>query len=145
MGELPERQDVRLPERAVPRPPTPPYTGYGTWDDSMGSVLQLMPQPPKKDFKKLYYNDGKIIRFTAQLHNPKPEDADRLFVVNFHLFDDTLSIHEPPQRNIGIVTGKFLDKAVHMNQITGRLFEVSDFLPGKVVKIYNHEFEMLDC
>ncbi len=37
----------------------------------------------------------------------RSEDAERLFVVNFHLFDDTLSIHEPPQRNLGIVTGRF--------------------------------------
>merc|ERR1712173_74736 len=29
---LGEYQDVRLPERAVARPRTPPYTGYGSWD-----------------------------------------------------------------------------------------------------------------
>jgi hypothetical protein len=142
---LMERQDVRLPERAVPRPPTPPYTGYGTWDDSMGSVLQLNPKPPKKDFKKLYYNDGKIARFTAQFKDPKPEDAERLFVVNYHLFDDTLSIHEPPQRNIGIITGRFLEKAVHLNQNTGKLFTVEDLFVGAVIKVYNREFILKDC
>jgi len=137
-------QDVRLPERTVPRPKTPPYTGYGSWDDSMGSVHHIAPKPPKPDFVKLYANEGKILRFTAQLYDAKPEDADRMFVLNFDLADDTLMIHEPPQRNLGIMTGKFLEKGIHLNQITGKLFLVSDFLPGNVVKVYNREFEILD-
>jgi len=145
LGEtLEEYQDVRLPERAVPRPKTPPYTGYGSWDDSMGSVHALIPKPPKKDHVKLYVNDGKVLRFTAQFIDPKPEDAERLFVVNFHLEDDTLSIHEPPQRNQGIVTGKFLEKGIHVNQLTGSLFQPRDLYPGSVIKVYNREFEILD-
>merc|ERR1712193_43864 len=142
--ELEPKMDVRLPERAVPRPPTPPYTGYGSWDDSMSSVLHLIPKVPKKDFHKLFNNEGKILRFTGKFTQAKPEDAERRFVFNFHLFDDTLSIHEPPQRNLGIVTGKFLEKGVHLNQKTGRLFEPADLIPGNVVKIFNHEFQMLD-
>merc|ERR1719265_3059621 len=142
--ELEAKMDVRLPERAVPRPPTPPYTGYGSWDDSMSSVLHLIPKVPKKDFHKLYNNDGKILRFTGKFTSPKPEDVERRFVFNFHLFDDTLSVHEPPQRNLGIVTGKFLEKGVHLNQKTGMLFEPADFIPGNTIKIFNHEFEVLD-
>eukprot|EP00928_Gymnodinium_smaydae_P024379 TRINITY_DN1973_c0_g1_i1.p1 TRINITY_DN1973_c0_g1~~TRINITY_DN1973_c0_g1_i1.p1 ORF type:complete len:748 (+),score=189.87 TRINITY_DN1973_c0_g1_i1:116-2359(+) len=143
--EMDERKDVQLPDRAVPRAKTPPYTGYGSWDDSMGSVLQLIPKAPKKDFKKLFNNDGKILRFTARFAHPKPEDVDRLFVINFYLFDDTMSIHEPPQRNLGIVTGKFLDKAVHLNQHTGDVFKAEDFVGGDTVRVLNHEFEILDC
>jgi Ca2+-binding EF-hand superfamily protein len=141
---LEDKMDVRLPERAVPRPATPPYTGFGSWDDSMSSVLHLIPKVPKKDFHKLYNNDGKILRFTGRFVNPKAEDAERRFVFNFALFDDTLSIHEPPQRNLGIVTGKFLEKGVHLNQKTGCLFEPVDLIPGNIVKIFCHEFEMLD-
>ncbi|CAE7224886.1 EFHC1 [Symbiodinium natans] len=142
--KLAEAVDVRLPDRTVPRPKTPPYTGYGTWDDSMGSVHSLAPKPPKKDLVKLFENEGRILRFTAQLYKAKAEDADRLFIVNFHLFDDTLSIHEPPQRNMGILTGKFLEKSIHLNQETGALFKVEDFMPGNVIKVYNREFEILD-
>merc|ERR1719428_1277893 len=142
--ELEAKMEVRLPERAVPRPPTPPYTGYGSWDDSMSSVLHLIPKVPKKDFHKLYNNDGKILRFTGKFVNPSPEDVDRRFVFNFHVFDDTLSIHEPPQRNLGIVTGKFLEKGVHLNQKTGKLFEPADLMPGQVVQVFNHEFEAMD-
>merc|ERR1719326_1089299 len=32
-----------------------------------------------------------------------------------------------------------------MNQLTGKLFEPSDLMPGKSIKVYNHEFEILDC
>lgn len=142
--ELGDRVDVQLPERAVPRASTPPYTGYGSWDDSMSSVTHLIPKPPQKDFKKLFRHDGKILRFKARFANPKPEDIDRVFVISYHMQDDCLSIHEPPQRNLGIVTGRFLEKAVHMNQITGKLFQPDDLFPGNAVKVYNHEFEILD-
>jgi len=145
LGEtLQECKDVRLAERAVARPKTPPYTGYGSWEDSMGSVHALMPKPPKKDFGKLFSHDGKVLRFTAQQANPKPEDVDRLFVVNFNLADDTLSIHEPPQRNIGIVTGKFLEKGIHVNQMTSEIFKPQDLYPGAIIKVYNREFEIID-
>merc|ERR1711907_635192 len=141
---LQDKIDVRLPEREVPRPATPEYTGYGSWDDSMASVLNLIPKAPRKDFHKLYNNEGKILRFTGKFVNPKAEDQERRFVFNFHVFDDTLSIHEPPQRNLGIVTGKFLEKGVHLNQKTGRLFEPADLIPGNTIKVFNHEFEILD-
>jgi len=137
--------DVRLPERAVPRAPTPKYTGYGSWDDSMGSVHKLMPKPPKRDMMKLFEKEGQVLRFTAQFANGGLEDKDRLFVVSYNLSDDTLSIHEPPQRNIGIVTGRFLQKGVHINQITGQLFQQADLYPGSVIKVYNREFMIVDA
>ncbi|KAF4667259.1 EF-hand domain (C-terminal) containing [Perkinsus chesapeaki] len=143
--ELAPKRDVRLPEKIVPRPPTPPYTGYGSWDDSMGSVLNLVPKVPKKDMQKLMLNEGKILRFLAVFSNPEPEDVNRRFVFNYHLFDDTLSIHEPPQRNLGIVTGKFLEKGVHLNEATGRLVNPLDLVPGKTVVVFNHSFVITGC
>jgi len=142
--DLGERVDVQLPERAVPRAKTPPYTGYGSWDDSMSSVTHLIPKPPQKDVKKLFQHSGKVLRFKARFVNPKPEDEDRVFVVAYYMQDDCLSIYEPPQRNLGVVTGRFLEKGVHMNQITGQLFKPEDLMPGNIIKLYNHEFEILD-
>jgi len=142
--KLEPKWDVQLPERSVPRAATPPYTGYGSWDDSMSSVINLIPKKPKKDQVKLFNHEGKILRFTARFANPKPEDQSRLFVFNFHLFDDELSIHEPPQRNLGIVTGRFLEKGVHMNQETGELFKALDLVPGSICSVYNTRFEILD-
>jgi len=142
--ELEPKTDVSMPERAVPRAQTPPYTGYGSWDDSMSSVTHLIPKPPKKDFNKLFQHSGKILRFKAKFAAPKPEDVDRVFVISYYLEDDCMAIHEPPQRNLGIVTGRFLEKGVYVNQATGQLFQATDLLPGKVVQVYNHTFEILD-
>jgi Ca2+-binding EF-hand superfamily protein len=143
--KLEDKISVQLPERTVPRAATPPYTGYGSWDDSMGSVTHLVPKMPQKDFKKLFQHSGKILRFKAKFSEPKPEDVDRVFVISFYLEDDCLAIHEPPQRNLGIVTGRFLEKGIHMNQITGALFAQNDLTPGNVVKVYNTEFLIMDC
>lgn len=73
------------------------------------------------------------------------EDAERLFVVNFHLEDDTLSIHEPPQRNLGIVTGKFLEKNIHLNNVTGNLFGADDLYQGALIEVHGRRFELLEC
>jgi hypothetical protein len=142
--ELDETKDVRLPERTVPRPPTPPYNGYGSWDDSMGNVHHLLPQPPRRDTVKLFEQSGKVLRFMARIHNGRAEDADRLFVVCYYLQDDTVQIHEPPQRNLGVMTGRFLEKGIHTNQVTGELIKPEDLLPGKVIKIYNRQLEVVD-
>jgi len=142
--ELAERIDVKLPEREVPRPTTPPYNGYGSWDDSMASVLNLVPKVPRRDFHKLMYNDKKKLGFTAMFANPREEDVNRRFVFTYCLWDDQMSVQEPPQRNSGQVGGRFLEKAVHLNQKTGRLIVPEDLLPGNIVQIMNHEFRMLD-
>jgi len=142
--QLDPRVDVRLPERAVPKPPTPKYTGYGSWEDSLGSVHSLNPKPPKKDQVKLYEKDGMVLRFTAKFSNAKPEDQDRMFIVCFYLADDCVSIHEPPQRNMGLVTGRYLEKGVHCNQTTGQLFQPGDLFPGAIFMVYNREFEVTD-
>jgi len=135
--------DPSLPERTVARPATPPYTGYGSVEDSLGSVYSLNPKPPRRDFEKLYYNDGKILRYTARFVDAKEEHKDRVFVVNYFLFDDTLSIHEPPQRNSGIVTGKFLEKGTHANGVNGKLFSQQDLYPGAIIEVYNQQFEIV--
>lgn len=92
----------------------------------------------------MFAHEGKVLRFKARFANPKPEDVDRVFVVSFHLQDDCLAIHEPPQRNLGIVTGRFLEKGIHLNQETGQLFKAEDFLPGSIMTVYNNSFEIVD-
>lgn len=39
--------------------PVPPYNGYGSVEDSMGSVMSLQPKPPRKDVNKMF----KVNRF----------------------------------------------------------------------------------
>ena len=85
----------------------------------MSSVLHLIPKKPRKDLAKLFFNEGKVCRFTMKFSGEvNEEDTMRRFVVNYSLFDDELMIHEPPQRNLGIVTGRFLEKGVHLNQVS---------------------------
>jgi hypothetical protein len=40
-------------------------TGYGTEEDSLGSVYALVPKQPKIDFAKRDANKGKILRMCA--------------------------------------------------------------------------------
>lgn len=45
----------------------PPFNGYGTPEDSLGSVFSLQPKPPKKDMTKIFTNDQYVMRFEARL------------------------------------------------------------------------------
>ncbi|KAG5455647.1 MAG: hypothetical protein BJ554DRAFT_4856, partial [Olpidium bornovanus] len=50
----------------------PPYNGFGSEEDSLGSCIALIPKPPRKDFKKLMRHDGNAaLRFSASLNTAK--------------------------------------------------------------------------
>lgn len=51
----------------------PPFNGYGTPEDSLGSVFSLQPKPPKKDMTKLFTNDQYVLRFEARLISQNKE------------------------------------------------------------------------
>jgi len=34
--------------------PVPPYNGFGSEEDSLGSVYSLQPKPPRKDINKMF-------------------------------------------------------------------------------------------
>lgn len=34
--------------------PIPPYNGFGSEEDSLGSVFSLDPKPPRKDLNKMF-------------------------------------------------------------------------------------------
>ena len=84
----------------------PPYTGYGSEEDSLtscvGSLVQTAP-------KKLPGTD-RTLRYLGRLKSAQPEDEGREFVLQFFCTDNTLAIREPPQRNSGIVGGNFLKR-----------------------------------
>lgn len=50
-----------VPYKAPPPPkaekPIPPYTGFGSEEDSLCSCMSLLPKPPQKDFKKFMEKD----------------------------------------------------------------------------------------
>ena len=145
---LEDRIDPSLSEASA-RPkaaiPTPPYTGFGSWDDSMGSVFALSPKQPQKDLFKLFVNEGKVLRVNCEFVNPSVEDQVRRFVISYFLADDHVSIHEPSVRNSGIVGGKFLEKGVYMNASTGKLVVPSDLAVGRTVEIVGRKFIVRSC
>ncbi|XP_026529762.1 EF-hand domain-containing family member C2 [Notechis scutatus] len=94
----------------------PPYSGFGSEEDSLCSCLSLLPKPPQKDFRKFMEKDrqgleSNILRFLAQYITSDPIAKDRKFIISYFLSDDTISVFEPPQRNTGVIGGKFLERS----------------------------------
>ncbi|XP_077001183.1 EF-hand domain-containing family member C2 isoform X2 [Tamandua tetradactyla] len=91
----------------------PPYTGFGSEEDSLRSCIGLIPTPHQRDFKKFmekdsYGNISNTLRFFAKLITNECADVDRMFVIAYYLSDNTISVFEHAERNSGITPGKFL-------------------------------------
>lgn len=41
----------------------PPYNGYGSYEDSLGNCLSIIPKPPQTDFIKFLYYDKYVFYF----------------------------------------------------------------------------------
>jgi hypothetical protein len=80
---------------AKPRPNVtfqaiPAYNGYGSPEDSLGSVFALKAKPPKVDMKKMFKQDMHTLRFDAVLVSTEPDDETRRFIISFYCGDDTI-------------------------------------------------------
>uniref|UniRef100_A0A672IEE7 EF-hand domain (C-terminal) containing 2 n=1 Tax=Salarias fasciatus TaxID=181472 RepID=A0A672IEE7_SALFA len=101
----------KAPPAPKPPRPVPPYNGFGSEEDSLSSCRGLLPKPPRKDFHKFMENDRwdeSVLNFLAKMATTDPVDQERLFHVSYHLCDDTISVFERPQKNSGVIGGKFL-------------------------------------
>lgn len=127
--ELPRR------EREIP-----PYNGFGSEDDSLGSCISLIPKPPRKDFKKLMSKDNMVLRFFGRLDTSRSIDAGRSFIIYYYLADDTILVFEPHQRNSGIVGGKFLERMRIKRPSSDEYYGPNDFFVGNKVTFMNHKF-----
>lgn len=85
---------VSKPSKNLKYEPVPKYNGYGTEEDSIGSVKALMPKPPRKNEKKIFKNDMHILRFDAGLVSTEPDDENRKFIIAFYVGDDTIQVYE---------------------------------------------------
>lgn len=85
---------VSKPSKNLKYEPVPKYNGYGTEEDSIGSVKALMPKPPRKNEKKIFKNDMHILRFDAGLISTEPDDENRKFIIAFYVGDDTIQVYE---------------------------------------------------
>ena len=86
----------------------PPYTGYGTPEDSLGSVYSLQPKPPQKDMTKLFTNDQYVMRFESRLISENRDENDRKFIISFFCGDDTIQVYQNADKNSGVWGGKFM-------------------------------------
>eukprot|EP01063_Lacrimia_lanifica_P011426 TRINITY_DN1820_c0_g1_i1.p1 TRINITY_DN1820_c0_g1~~TRINITY_DN1820_c0_g1_i1.p1 ORF type:complete len:786 (+),score=339.00 TRINITY_DN1820_c0_g1_i1:77-2359(+) len=126
--------------KAVPKPVPPPYNGFGGEEDSLGAWKNLVLKPPRKDVKRLLENRAQMLKFSMRLLSEDPANEVRRFVLTYYLADDTVSIFEPPQRNSGIIGGKFLQRTKVRHSNTNQPLLATDLFIGADVEIHNHKF-----
>lgn len=129
----------------IPPSKTPPHNGYGTEEDSMGSVKHLIPRVPRKDFHKLLKFDRTILRFKAKLVSKCKQDEERRFVIEFYRSNDTLKIYECRNANSGFVGGKFLERCRLKNPSTKNYFVPQEFFVGAELKINGFLFKFMEA
>merc|ERR1712159_888734 len=137
-------------EEERPEPPRmeiPPYTGFGSEEDSLGSFYSLAPKAPKANWAKYFENDKKILRFVAQVDTRAPEDRERLFIVSYYLADDTVSVYEPPARNSGIMGGKWMERSrvKNPNSTDGEMYKAKDMAVGAMLEFRKHRFVLIEA
>jgi len=125
--------------------PVPSYNGYGTAEDSMGSVTALRPVPPKQDMKKMFKQDMHILRFNCKLVSTEPDDENREFIISFYCGDDTIQIYEVCDKNSGRIGGKFMERKKHRNPVTNNYYAEKDFLIGRTVFLGGFKFQLLSA
>lgn len=124
----------------------PEYNGFGDEEDTLGYVKKLLPDKPKKDFFKYVDKDKHILRYTARFNTQVPEDVDRRFIISYYLADDSLGIYEIPQKNSGIVEGKFLERRKYKNKLNDDKFiSPQDIAVGGDIVINSFSFHILSA
>lgn len=132
-------------EYVIPKNPIPPHNGYGTEEDSLGSIKYLVPRKPRKDYIKLLKYDNVVMRFSAKLENASLEDSERRFVIEFFRCDDTIKIFETRVPNSGFTGGKFLERTKLRNAATGTWYQASEFFVGADPIINGYHFKLLEA
>ncbi|KAH7828429.1 putative EF-hand domain-containing protein 1 [Monocercomonoides exilis] len=123
----------------------PPYLGFGEELDSLATCFHIQPRPWPRDYFKLLVKDKDAFHFLCRIETASPGESERRFVLTFHLSDDTLSIYEPPQRNIGYVQGKFMERTKMYKPDSNVYYGPGDFFVGAVLEIRTRRFVLLDC
>jgi len=72
-------------------------------------------------------------------------DATRDFMITWFMEDETVVVYEPPQRNAGVIGGKFLSRRRLRNPATGDFFRDADFVIGSEIQLGGHRFHLYDA
>uniref|UniRef100_A0A8C2Z3N1 EF-hand domain-containing family member C2 n=1 Tax=Cyclopterus lumpus TaxID=8103 RepID=A0A8C2Z3N1_CYCLU len=141
----------------APKPPRvmPPYTGFGSEEDSLCSCQGLLPKPPQKDFHKFMENDRSgqsNYTLCVLMVTTDPVDRDRVFIIYFYLCDDSICVFEQPQKNSGVLGGKFLKRG-RVKKPGQELFKIElseyykaqDLYVGATLCLGGNHFQVLDA
>lgn len=123
--------------------PLPTYNGYGSPEDSLGSVHSLQPKRPQVDMKKMFKQDMHVLRFEAQLVSTEPDDETRRFIISFYCGDDTIQIYEICDKNSGRIGGRFMERKSQTNPVSGSYYQERDFVIGKTVFLAGFKFTLV--
>ncbi|NXH20112.1 EFHC2 protein, partial [Bucco capensis] len=147
----------KAPPPPKPEKTFPPYTGFGSEEDSLCSCMGLLLKPPKKDFKKFmekdrYGMESNILHFTAKLVTDSTIDRDRKFTISYFLSDDTIAVFEHIQQNTGFLGGKFLERGrikkpgqELFKSEPSECFKAQDLFIGARVCFHGHNFLLVDA
>jgi hypothetical protein len=120
---VPREKSAEIPKQVIPQ-----YNGFGSEEDSLGSVKYIVLQPPKKNIIKMLENDHIVLRFVAKMESKYKQNQDRRFILSYHVNDDKISIYEPMQRNSGIASGYFAKVFKKTAGITGGKYLESNYV-----------------
>eukprot|EP00798_Chlamydomonas_sp_ICE-L_P014431 gene14431-20437_t len=139
---------VKRPEMIVP-----PNGNFGSEEDSLLNVKNLVPKRPLLDYNHFLSTWSKIFRFTAQMvpigdqvELPGPHDATRNFILFYHLSDQSISIYEQQQQNSGmkfLERNKFLERTKVRKPRSEDFFSDSDLYVGATLNVFNRGFNLL--
>lgn len=121
----------------------PAYNGFGTPEDSLGSVYALKPKAPKVDMKKMFKQDMHVMRFEASLVSTEPDDETRRFIISFYCGDDTIQVYEVCDKNSGRIGGRFMERKKQDNPVTKKYYSEKDFVIGAIVFLGGFKFRLI--
>lgn len=125
----------RFPKQAPPFEVPPHHPLFGSEEASLASCSSSI--NPKTRPKPMRSYEKRLAR--ARFARPSPEDEPRKFEITFMLDDNTISIYEPPQRNTGILGGKFLANGRPVKP-DGSSFTFADAAPGAILCVGGRDF-----
>lgn len=146
----------KVPPAPKPLRTMPPYNGFGSEEDSLCSCQGLLPKPPQKDFHKFMENDRcdviSVLNLRAKMVTTDPVDRDRVFIIYFYLCDDSICVFEQPQKNSGVLGGKFLQRG-RVKKPGQELFKIElseyykaqDLYVGATLCLSGNHFQVLDA
>ncbi|KAJ7422584.1 EF-hand domain-containing family member C2 [Willisornis vidua] len=147
----------KAPPPPKPEKPIPPYTGFGSEEDSLCSCKSLLPKAPHKDFRKFlekdrYGMESNTLRFGAKFITDSPIDKDRKFIISYFLGNDTISVFEYTERNTGIPGGRFLERGrikkpgqELFKSEPSEYYKAHDLFVGARVCFHGHSFLLVDA